>query len=49
LIISYRIVTDRHKGEIDFESEPGHTMFLVRLPMTRKPPVASSEPSTGRA
>jgi signal transduction histidine kinase len=49
LIISYRIVTDRHKGEIEFESEPGHTMFLVRLPMTRKPPVAPSEPSTGSA
>jgi len=42
LIISYRIVTDRHKGEIEFESEPGHTVFLVRLPMTRKPLAASS-------
>jgi len=37
LIISYRIVADRHGGEIEFESKPGHTVFLVRLPMTRKP------------
>lgn len=41
LIISYRIVADRHGGEIEFESAPGHTMFFVRLPMTRKP---TSEP-----
>jgi signal transduction histidine kinase len=41
LIISYRIVSDRHGGEIEFESEPGHTVFLVRLSMTRKP---TSEP-----
>ncbi|HTL62054.1 MAG TPA: ATP-binding protein [Nitrospira sp.] len=36
LIISYRIVADRHHGELEFESKPGHTVFLVRLPMTRK-------------
>jgi signal transduction histidine kinase len=42
LIISYRIVADRHGGEIEFESAPGHTMFLVRLPMTRKPLAAPS-------
>ena len=35
LIISYRIVADRHHGEIEFESQPGHTVFLTRLPMTR--------------
>ena len=45
LIISYRIVTDRHKGEIEFESEPGHTVFLVRLPMRRKMSAPSSEPN----
>ena len=36
LIISYRIVADRHHGELEFESKPGHTVFLARLPMTRK-------------
>ena len=36
LIISYRIVADRHHGELEFESKPGHTVFLTRLPMTRK-------------
>jgi signal transduction histidine kinase len=47
LIISYRIVSDRHRGEIEFESGPGHTVFLVRLPMTRKtlaPPSGPNEP-----
>src|SRR5262249_20765915 len=48
LIISYRIVADRHGGEIEFESKPGHTVFLVRLPMMRKPSAFASghnEPS----
>ncbi|UVT21367.1 MAG: cyclic nucleotide-binding domain-containing protein [Nitrospira sp.] len=52
LIISYRIVADRHGGEIEFESKPGHTVFLVRLPMTRKPPAAGpgqSDPSREKA
>jgi len=52
LIISYRIVADRHGGEIEFESKPGHTVFLVRLPMTRKPPAAASgrsDPSKEKA
>ena len=43
LIISYRIVTDRHGGEIEFESEPRHTVFIVRLPMRRKISVPSSD------
>jgi signal transduction histidine kinase len=33
LIISNRIVADRHGGEIEFESKPGETRFKVRLPM----------------
>ncbi|HEX6949335.1 MAG TPA: ATP-binding protein [Nitrospira sp.] len=41
LIISYRIVADRHHGELEFESKPGHTVFLARLPMTRKASEAS--------
>lgn len=46
LIISYRIVSDRHRGEIEFESGPGHTVFLVRLPMTRQP---TGEPPKDKA
>jgi signal transduction histidine kinase len=33
LIISHRIVADRHGGEIEFESKPGETRFKVRLPL----------------
>ena len=36
LIISNRIVADRHGGEIEFESRPGETRFKVRLPIERK-------------
>jgi len=36
LIISNRIVADRHGGEIEFESKPGETRFKVRLPLTRQ-------------
>ena len=40
LLISNRIVADRHGGEIEFESKPGETRFRVRLPLTRKVPVS---------
>ena len=33
LVISNRIVGDRHGGEIEFESRPGETRFKVRLPL----------------
>jgi signal transduction histidine kinase len=36
LIISNRIVGDRHGGEIEFESRPGETRFKVWLPVNRK-------------
>jgi len=36
LVISNRIVGDRHGGEIEFESRPGETRFKVRLPINRK-------------
>jgi signal transduction histidine kinase len=36
LIISNRIVGDRHGGEIEFESKPGETRFKVRLPANGK-------------
>jgi signal transduction histidine kinase len=35
LVISHRIVADRHGGEIEFESKPGETRFRVRLPIRR--------------
>jgi len=35
LIISNRIVADRHGGEIEFESKPGETRFKVRLHLAR--------------
>jgi signal transduction histidine kinase len=37
LLISDRIVANRHGGEIEFESKPGETRFKVRLPLTRSP------------
>ena len=42
LIISNRIVANRHGGEIEFESKPGETRFKVRLPLTR--PAAQDAP-----
>jgi signal transduction histidine kinase len=36
LIISNRIIGDRHGGEIEFESRPGETRFKVRLPLHPK-------------
>ncbi|HUE36741.1 MAG TPA: ATP-binding protein, partial [Candidatus Acidoferrum sp.] len=33
LVISNRIISDRHGGEIEFESRPGETRFKVRLPI----------------
>jgi signal transduction histidine kinase len=32
LVISHRIVTERHQGKIDFETGPDGTRFYVRLP-----------------
>src|SRR5262249_34779410 len=37
LLISHRIIANRHGGEIEFESKPGETRFKVRLPFTRTP------------
>jgi len=33
LVISHRIVADRHGGELEFETKPGETRFKVRLPL----------------
>ncbi len=37
LVISHRIIADRHGGEIEFESKPGETCFKVRIPLKAKP------------
>ena len=36
LDISYRIVVNRHHGDLRVESEPGNTRFQVRLPITAR-------------
>jgi signal transduction histidine kinase len=37
LDISYRIVVNRHRGDINVVSEPGDTRFHVRLPTSEEP------------
>jgi signal transduction histidine kinase len=32
LVISHRIITERHHGKIEFETGPDGTRFKVRLP-----------------
>ncbi|MFE9784588.1 ATP-binding protein [Nocardia salmonicida] len=46
LDISFRIVANKHNGDIRVESEPGNTRFIVRLPLR---PTAEdvSTPTTG--
>src|SRR5215213_5043306 len=36
LSISHRIITQTHKGDINFHSRPGYTSFQVRLPIIYK-------------
>ncbi|HWB35487.1 MAG TPA: ATP-binding protein [Rugosimonospora sp.] len=37
LDISYRIIVNRHRGDITVTSEPGNTHFVVRLPISEPP------------
>jgi signal transduction histidine kinase len=37
LDVSYRVVVNRHRGDITVTSEPGNTRFRVRLPITEEP------------
>ncbi len=43
LVISNRIVGDRHGGEIEFDSKPGETRFKVRLPINHAEQRAAAE------
>lgn len=45
LDISYRIVVNKHHGDLRVESRPGDTRFQVRLPLTAPP---GTEPSRER-
>jgi signal transduction histidine kinase len=38
LDVSWRIVTDKHRGDLSFESSPGDTRFRVRLPFAAARP-----------
>lgn len=49
LVISHRIVADRHGGEIEFESEHGNTVFRVRLPVHARPSRALTPEPEGRS
>jgi signal transduction histidine kinase len=37
LDVSYRMIVNRHHGDISVESEPGDTRFRVRLPINEEP------------
>jgi signal transduction histidine kinase len=41
LDISWRIAVNKHHGDLSVESEPGNTVFRVRLPITAESAVAS--------
>ena len=38
LDISYRVITQRHRGDLSVSSRPGDTRFRVRLPVHQPPP-----------
>jgi signal transduction histidine kinase len=41
LDISWRIIVNRHHGDLSVESEPGHTVFSVRIPLLAPQEVSS--------
>jgi signal transduction histidine kinase len=49
LDISWRIVVDRHHGDIRVESVPGDTRFRVRLPLVAAPSAGLAEDGAGGA
>ena len=47
LDVSFRVVVNRHHGDLRVESEPGRTVFTVVLPMTESGASAPPEPDAG--
>lgn len=45
LDLAWRIVVEKHQGNMRVESEPGNTRFIVMLPLTAPAPEASSPPA----
>lgn len=46
LDVAWRVVVDKHRGDMSVESRPGDTRFVVRLPVTAPAPhVATAESS----
>jgi nitrogen-specific signal transduction histidine kinase len=39
LVITHRVVVERHHGKIDFSTGPGGTQFNVRLPFETLAPI----------
>ncbi|MBM9507409.1 ATP-binding protein [Actinacidiphila acididurans] len=48
LDISWRIVVNKHHGDLQAESVPGDTRFLVRLPLTQPRPEPDQQSGDGR-
>jgi signal transduction histidine kinase len=44
LDVSFRVIVNRHHGDLRVESEPGRTLFRVALPMTESGATAPPEP-----
>jgi len=49
LDVSFRVVVNRHHGDLRVESEPGHTVFRVVLPTAEADGTAPPEPEEGAA
>jgi signal transduction histidine kinase len=46
LDVSFRVVVNRHHGDLRVASEPGHTVFTVLLPMAEEGASAPPDPAT---
>jgi signal transduction histidine kinase len=46
LDVSFRVVVNRHHGDLRVTSEPGHTVFTVLLPTAEEGAIAPQEPAT---
>ncbi|MDX6740372.1 ATP-binding protein [Actinocorallia sp. A-T 12471] len=46
LDISYRIIVNRHGGDLTVTSTPGHTLFSTHLPLTERPPTQPHTPQS---